>query len=564
MPFQPRICACSYSEYRHVVKSEAEWQRHQAKARSDHVGSALGENNPPVSTTAGPQRTRKRSLSSGEEDSVEENTQPLVRRAKRELPDPYAARPQPLRPQALRPQLSKKTTRQLDHDASDDEEYLQTSELQGTVESGAEPGSTERDTEEEPNFCRLAQSENFLPPGYGLEDDYDPGEEFNDAEDSDEEMFDLFLGAMRRGYEEEESEEEESEDEESDEEEERPGNCESGDRTEADVQTGPERAARSMGDSQRDGGDQLFHSEQSTFDYQDPFGDPLTAKEVLSMSMHGIHRQFKTQRRCVNKIRDVMGRMLGVENKPHDDRTVNKRIKQRTGVNEIKYDCCPKSHMSYAMYPEDTECRVCQHPRWKTITNLRSKKGTERRVPHAQHIYIPLAHRIRLWWSNSKRAQKMIHYRTMAVQGGENGKLSDFWTGTLIKDLKKTDEQRGERVPMFSQDTDLAFFLSTDGVKVFKSRRAFHIWPLLLINLNLPPEERVKRCNMILMGFIPGPQEPKDLDSFLFPLVQEFLTLGKGLPDGFNAARRDTVEQTFLLRAYIVCIGADMVGRAKV
>jgi hypothetical protein len=69
---------------------------------------------------------------------------------------------------------------------------------------------------------------------------------------------------------------------------------------------------------------------------------------------------------------------------------------------------------------------------------------------------------------------------------------------------------------------------------------------------------------MILMGFIPGPREPKDLDSFLFPLVQEFNALGKGIPDGFNAARRDTVESTFLLRAYIVCIGADMIGRAKV
>jgi hypothetical protein len=431
----------------------------------------------------------------------------------------------------------------------DDEEYLHTSELQSMVDSRAE------------HFCQFAEDsdENFLPTGCGLEDGYDPAEEFNDSDldgedsDSDDEMLDLLVGAMHRGYEDEENEEEES-----DEEEEWPGNCESGEQTEAEDQI--------VGSATVADPSQRFQSEQSTFDYRDPFGDPLTAKEILSMSMHGIHRQFKTQRRCVNKIRDVMGRMLGVENKPHDDRTVNKHIKQRTGVNEIMYDCCPKSHMSYAMYPEDTECQVCQHPRWKTTTNLRSKKGTEQRVLYAQHIYIPLTHRIRLWWSNSKRAQKMIQYRIMTKQGGEDGKLADFWTGKLIEDLKKKDEQRGEKVPMFSQDTDLAFFLSTDGVKVFKSRRAFHImiWPLLLINLNLPPTERVKRCNMILMGFIPGPKEPKDLDSFLFPLVQEFLTLGKGLPDGFNAARRDTVESTFLLRAYIVCIGADMIGRAKV
>lgn len=30
---------------------------------------------------------------------------------------------------------------------------------------------------------------------------------------------------------------------------------------------------------------------------------------------------------------------------------------------------------------------------------------------------------------------------------------------------------------------------------------------------------------MLLVGFIPGPNNPKDLDSFLFPLVQELQQL---------------------------------------
>jgi hypothetical protein len=45
------------------------------------------------------------------------------------------------------------------------------------------------------------------------------------------------------------------------------------------------------------------------------------------------------------------------------------------------------------------------------------------------------------------------------------------------------------------------------------------------VNLNLPPEIRVKKENMILCGFIPGPQNPKDLNSFLRPLIDEFLVL---------------------------------------
>lgn len=46
------------------------------------------------------------------------------------------------------------------------------------------------------------------------------------------------------------------------------------------------------------------------------------------------------------------------------------------------------------------------------------------------------------------------------------------------------------------------------------------IWPILLINLNLPPHERVKQENLICVGFIPD--GAKHLDSFFFPLIQTF------------------------------------------
>jgi hypothetical protein len=436
---------------------------------------------------------------------------------------------------------------------------LRTSEEFGTHDIN-QPGVY--DAEKEANLWCLGHDEpGYLPPGHQLRladnvwtDNADI--EDDDADYSDDEMCDLIVGAMQTGYEEEEEEEEAEEEEEEEE--------EVVEEEERVVEKGEE--ANTMGNQTTDGGLQPSNIDQSLcFDYREPVGDPLTAKEILSLSLHGIYRRYKTQRRCIEEIGDVMGRVLGPENKPHIERTVNKRIEERTGIKGVKYDCCPKSCMSYSMYPDDTECRVCHHPRWKTITNMRSKKTTEKQVPYAQHTYIPLTHRIRLWWSNSRQAEKMIHYRnTTAEQGNAEGKSTDFWTGQLLQDLRKRDEDRGARTPMFSQDTDLAFFFSTDGVKVFKSRRAFHIWPLLLINLNLPPAERVKRCNMILVGFVPGPKEPKDLDSFLFPLIQEMKMLEKGFSDGFNAARRNTAQETFLLRAYIVCVGADMIGRTKV
>src|SRR5438046_2432434 len=73
--------------------------------------------------------------------------------------------------------------------------------------------------------------------------------------------------------------------------------------------------------------------------------------------------------------------------------------------------------------------------------------------------------------------------------------------------------------------TGIGFFCSSDGVHLFKSRTNFAIWLIMLLNLNLPPDERVKLENVILCGFVPGPKNPQDLDSYMHFLVQEFILL---------------------------------------
>ena len=69
------------------------------------------------------------------------------------------------------------------------------------------------------------------------------------------------------------------------------------------------------------------------------------------------------------------------------------------------------------------------------------------------------------------------------------------------------------------------------------------------------------RKNMMLVGFTPGPNNPRDLDSFIWPLVEEFMLLEKGV-DAWNAATEAYMPNK--LHAYIAVIGADMPGREKV
>lgn len=47
------------------------------------------------------------------------------------------------------------------------------------------------------------------------------------------------------------------------------------------------------------------------------------------------------------------------------------------------------------------------------------------------------------------------------------------------------------------------------------------VWSIAAINFNLPPNERYRSPNVLPLGFVPGPSEPSNLQSFLQPLVNE-------------------------------------------
>ena len=191
------------------------------------------------------------------------------------------------------------------------------------------------------------------------------------------------------------------------------------------------------------------------------------------------------------------------------------------------------------MYPGLATCLHCQHPRWK-----------DAKEPFATHIHIPIEHRLRLWFSSKARALTLVAYRRYAEN--TDGYV-DFWSGLLFKTLK---EQHG----LFKNDTDLAFVASTDGMKVFKTRKPFYTWPIKVNCINLPPWVRFLQKNQLLVGFIPGPKNPIDIDSFLFSMVQEFLKLGSASGvRTWDASSGKDID----LHAHLCLVGADMVGRQK-
>ena len=78
--------------------------------------------------------------------------------------------------------------------------------------------------------------------------------------------------------------------------------------------------------------------------------------------------------------------------------------------------------------------------------------------------------------------------------------------------------------------------------------------PIIFINLNLPPQLRYGNDNILLSCLIPGPSNYKNLDSIMYPILQELLQLEKGVEDVFNAY---TPDEPFKLYARLLVVSGD-------
>ena len=76
----------------------------------------------------------------------------------------------------------------------------------------------------------------------------------------------------------------------------------------------------------------------------------------------------------------------------------------------------------------------------------------------------------------------------------------------------------------FQDERDIALLGSIDDYQLFR-QKCNDCWIVLFINANLPPEQRVKKENLLITSIIPGPKAPKDFNSFIKPIVEELCLL---------------------------------------
>jgi hypothetical protein len=118
------------------------------------------------------------------------------------------------------------------------------------------------------------------------------------------------------------------------------------------------------------------------------------------------------------------------------------------------------------------------------------------RTPRKVTTFLPLLDRFKLQYNNSRRSTE-LRYRHSYINSDkyENDSIGDMFDGELYKELTRDG--------YFTDERDIALIGSTDGYQIFK-QKTDDCWVIMFINANLPPNERVKKENLLISAIIPG------------------------------------------------------------
>ncbi len=184
---------------------------------------------------------------------------------------------------------------------------------------------------------------------------------------------------------------------------------------------------------------------------------------------------------------------------------VKKYLKEITGLAPVFYDICENSCICYTgQYEFYQNCPKCDSIRLDT-------NGKAKRVMP----YLSIIDRLKIQFNNENRAEELL-YCHKYITNKDNNDLDNIFDGEIYKELVNDG--------LFNDKKDIAFIASCDEYQIFK-QKTDDCWPFLMINNNLDPSLRVKKENLLIPFLIPGSNQPKDINTFLWPFINEMKEL---------------------------------------
>ena len=165
-------------------------------------------------------------------------------------------------------------------------------------------------------------------------------------------------------------------------------------------------------------------------------------------------------------------------------------ILKEIGMEYQSIHACPNDDIIYyGQYASETNCPQCQINRYQT-------DQLTKKVPHKVLRYIPIIPRLQRLFRCRNIAQLMDYH---ARNRSEDDFLRMPADGSLYKNIE-------ERWPIFKEEPrNIRISLAADGVNPFGELRSIYsVWPVFVINNNLPPWMSIKREHTMLAMIVPG------------------------------------------------------------
>ena len=132
--------------------------------------------------------------------------------------------------------------------------------------------------------------------------------------------------------------------------------------------------------------------------------------------------------------------------------------------------------------------------------------------------------------------------------------FSDVYDGNVWKNFQVVDN-----IPFLQAPNNISLKLNLDWFNPFEHIQ-YSVGVLYLVVENLPRSERYKMQNIILVGTIPGPKEPKNnINSYLKPLVDELLTFWDG-----TLLKTSNLFGVTPIRCALTCVTCDLPATRKI
>jgi hypothetical protein len=204
-------------------------------------------------------------------------------------------------------------------------------------------------------------------------------------------------------------------------------------------------------------------------------------------------------------------------------------------------------------YADLEKCPKCGVSRYKE-----DESGGEKKTPRKVFTTFPVGPQVQARWKNPRAAADM-RYRWEKTKEIFQDRAPGELPGVL-DDILSGEDYIGLVEDGTIKEYDTVLMLSIDGAQLYESK-ASDCWIYIWILVDIAPDKRYKIRNILPGGVIPGPEPPKELDSFLFPGLAHVSALQKeGLPIWDSFSRKRAISFLFVLLVLADSVAMEMLS----